>query len=126
MSKEVRKGEKRKMAKGEEEKLDKIDIKKMDEMSVMEQSEAAVVAAGELLEGFESIVEDDEKRVKATTTSGVVVGAGINYMLDAAMEPDGEKRSELYKKGGVTAMEVGTGIVKTLIAGERRRNSRKV
>jgi len=108
-----------------EEVLDKLSTKKEEEMSVMEQSEAAVIAAGELLAGFESIVGDDEKRMKATTTSGVVVGAGINFMLDAAIETDEEKKSELYRKGGVTAMEIATGVVKTLIAGDRRRNTKK-
>ncbi len=47
-------------------------------------------------------------------------------MLDAAIETDEEKKSDLYRKGGVTAMEIGTGIVKTLIAGDRRRNSKNV
>ena len=120
----MKKKERRKM--GEEKALDKVDTRKEEEMSVMEQSEAAVIAAGELLAGFESIVGDDEKRMKATSTSGVVVGAGINFMLDAAIETDEEKKSDLYRKGGVTAMEIGTGIVKTLIAGDRRRNSKNV
>lgn len=105
----------------EEKTLEKVGRKKDDEISVMDQSEAAVVAAGQLLEGFESIVEDDGKRMKATTGSGIVVGAGINFLLDASVEADGKKKSELYRKGGVTTMEILTGVAKTLIAGERRR-----
>lgn len=105
----------------EEEILEKVNNKKDEEISVLDQSEAAVVAAGQLLEGFESIVEDDSKRMKATTGSGIVVGAGINFLLDASVEKDGKKKSELYRKGGVTTMEILTGAVKTIIAGERRR-----
>ena len=94
------------------------------ELDIIDQSEEAIQAAGELLEGFDAIVRDDSKRQKATHGSGVVVAAGINYMLDAAEETDEKKKTAAMHKGGITLLEVISGAAKTLIAGQRRRNRR--
>jgi hypothetical protein len=92
------------------------------ELDIIDQSEEAIQAAGELLEGFDAIVRDDSKRQKATHGTGVVVGAGINYMLDAAEETDEKKKSVAMHKGGITLLEIISGAAKTLIAGQRKRN----
>ena len=93
-----------------------------EEIDVIEQSEHAIQAAGELLEGFDAIVRDDTKRQKATYSTGAVVGAGVNYLLDSADEKDEKKSSEALHKGGLTLLEIMSGAAKTLIAGQRRRN----
>lgn len=92
------------------------------ELDVIEQSEQAIQAAGELLEGFDAIFRDDAKRRKATYSTGAVVGAGINYLLDSAEERDEKKSSAALHKGGLTLLEVISGAAKTLIAGQRRRD----
>jgi len=93
-----------------------------EELDVIEQSEQAIQAAGELLDGFDAIVRDDTKRQKATYSTGAVIGAGVNYLLDSAEEIDERKSSDALHKGGLTLLEVMSGAAKTLIAGQRRRN----
>ena len=105
-----------------EEKEGKVEGSEGEVLDIIDQSEEAIQAAGELLEGFDAIVRDDSKRQKATHGTGVVVGAGINYMLDAAEETDEKKKSVAMHKGGITLLEVMSGAAKALIAGQRRRN----
>jgi len=93
-----------------------------DELDIIDQSEKAIEAARELIDGFDAIFGDDQKRQKATHGTGVVLGAGINYMLDAAEEIDDKKKSAAMHKGGITLLEIFSGTAKALIAGQRKRN----
>ena len=121
---DIKMREERKEKEGTEEIEEVPEELEGEELDVIEQSEEAIQAAGELLEGFDAIVRDDGKRQKATHGTGVVVGAGINYMLDAVEETDEKKKSVAMHKGGITLLEIMSGAAKTLIAGQRRRNRR--
>jgi len=106
----------------EMEKKKEEENKKEEELDIIEQGEQAVQAAENLLEGFDGIFTDNDKRQKATYGSGAVVGAGVNYFLDAAVEKDEKKKTEQLHKGGITLLEIFSGIGKVIIAGQRRRN----
>lgn len=95
------------------------------QLAVFQQSEEAIVEAGKLLEGFESIYEDEEKRTRATGSAGIVAASGINFLLDSAEAKDEDEKSVLKEKGATTLMELGVAGLKTLIAGERRRKARR-
>ena len=94
-------------------------------LAIFKQSEEAIAMAGQMLEGFESLYEDDERRAQATGSSGVVVGGILNYALDAAEEKDPDVKSELKQRALTTGLEFLTGFIKTGMYGEKRRKARR-
>ena len=113
----------------EEEKEGKV-IEAVEEpnktsLAIFKQSDEAIAMAGQMLEGFESLYEDDKRRAQATGSSGVVVGGILNYALDAAEEKDPNVKSELKQRALTTGLEFLTGFIKTGIYGENRRKVRR-
>ena len=122
------------MVGNEEKKGEKVEEKEVIEvveepnkssLAIFRQSDEAIVMAGQMLEGFESLYEDDERRAQATGSSGVVVGGILNYALDAAEEKNPDVKSELKQRALTTGLEFLTGFIKTGIYGENRRKVRR-
>lgn len=93
-------------------------------IAIFKQSEEAIVMADKMLQGFEVKLEDEEARLAVTGPTGVTLGAGVNYLLDSAIESDPDRKAHKREVGATTLVEIGIGAFKTLVAGERRRRTK--
>ena len=109
---------------GKESELEeKKDAMKEQSLAIFKQSDEAIEVADKMLRGFEMKLEDEETRPTVTGPTGVTLGAGVNYLLDSAVESDPDRKAHKREVGATTLVEIGIGAFKTLIAGERRRRS---
>ena len=109
---------------GKEPELEeKKDAMKEQSLAIFKQSDEAIEVADKMLRGFEMKLEDEETRPTVTGPTGVTLGAGVNYLLDSAVESDPDRKAHKREVGATTLVEIGIGAFKTLIAGERRRRS---
>lgn len=106
----------------EEEDIDKVTEPKTEEVAVRESDEAILEAAS-LLDSYERLYTDPKKRAVTTGTAGVVVGAGLNAILDYRSANDPKKKKEALEIGVNTLGEVSVAILRTLVAGAQRRSS---
>ncbi|MCK4329894.1 hypothetical protein KAX02_08630 [candidate division WOR-3 bacterium] len=109
---------------GKESELEeKKDAMKEQSLAIFKQSDEAIEVADKMLRGFEMKLEDEETRPTVTGPTGVTLGAGVNYLLDSAVDSDPDRKAHKREVGATTLVEIGIGAFKTLIAGERRRRS---
>ena len=102
---------------------EKKDAMKEQSLAIFKQSDEAIEVADKMLRGFEMKLEDEETRPTVTGPTGVTLGAGVNYLLDSAVDSDPDRKAHKREVGATTLVEIGIGAFKTLIAGERRRRS---
>lgn len=109
----------------EEEKVDLAKIEKDETAIQLQQTEKAIEQGRSVIEFFDTVMEDDTKRQKATVGAGSVVGVVANLGLDLKEETDEKKKEKLLEIGTTSVLEMSHGFVSVLLAGARRRRERK-
>lgn len=107
------------MEKEEEEKEEETGI------AVLETSEQALQVARQVIDQFDKLFADSDKRKKVTTGTGLAAGYVANIFADAMHEEDEDKKAEMLEVGAVSILEMTSGLVAAMLAGSRRRVEKK-
>lgn len=82
------------------------DKKEPEDIVVRREAEKALAHANELLDGFDALYNDPEKRRKTTVPSGIIVGSAFGNLAMGSNTTDPAERLDQTQKGFTTLIEV--------------------
>lgn len=88
----------------EERKKEEED--KVGDVAVRREADLAIARAEEVLDAFDVLYEDPEKRRKRTVPSGILLGSALGNLSIGSNASTPEERLDQTQKGFTTAIEI--------------------